>query len=592
MPDTIFCPNCGERISARARFCPSCGASQEEYAVDTPPKPPPPPPSSGLWSAGGPDAREAARPDAPPPREDAPPAPASRDESPPGPTPPREAAPPAAPPARDESPPAPTPPREAAPPAAPPSRDESPPTPTPPREAAPLTARPPRESPADSPAAPASAGSPHSTPSADSLRLRTLADAPSPAADEPPAPADSPHPHAAAAHERDDSTPGADSSPPRAAAEFSELIRERLALPGIVAAAVAAVMAAGVVLVAGLVIAVLAPENSILGAVGIGTSLFKETFRQAVGTLLTAMVEEPGLLVSGTRRIHPLLLAAIPLGALILATRSQLYRTEGARPLARFGWASLVAVPFAVLMLVFALIGGGGTTRISPSPGGAFALGLLWGALGGLIGAATKLPLVTLTARLPDRPTRAVLAALRPLAVILAICTVVGLAGWLVQVGRDAGEHGIHLTALAAGARFSADGDGALGLPFPVADANDVPGRGGTFRVFAYDDALPTAVFIPALILLIGLVSLGALYAGFAAARAVTAGSLQSAALWGALTGPAWAITMAFLVVLAGGLFHGDADDTSVFSVFLLGGAAFGAAGGALAVSDREQAAS
>ncbi|HEY6889932.1 MAG TPA: hypothetical protein VI300_19180, partial [Solirubrobacter sp.] len=270
-----------------------------------------------------------------------------------------------------------------------------------------------------------------------------------------------------------------------------------------------------------------------------------------------------------------------------------------------------VAVPFSVLMLVFALIGAGGTTRISPLPGGAFALGLLWGALGGLIGAATKLGLDPLTARLPDRPTRAALAALRPLAVVLAICTVVGLTGWLIQVGRDAGgvrlqrsaptalveealfagEHGIHLTALAAGARFSADGDGALGLPFPVANADDVPGRGGTFRVFAYGDVLPAAVFIPALILLTGLLVLSALYAGFAAARAVRATSLRSGVLWGALTGPVWAITMAFLVVLAGGLFHGDPDDTSVFSVFLLGGAVFGAAGGALVASDSEPAA-
>ena len=42
---------------------------------------------------------------------------------------------------------------------------------------------------------------------------------------------------------------------------------------------------------------------------------------------------------------------------------------------------------------------------------------------------------------------------------------------------------------------------------------------------------------------------------------------------------------MAILVVLAGGLFHGDADDTSVFAIFLFGGALLGAAGGALAVS-------
>ena len=42
---------------------------------------------------------------------------------------------------------------------------------------------------------------------------------------------------------------------------------------------------------------------------------------------------------------------------------------------------------------------------------------------------------------------------------------------------------------------------------------------------------------------------------------------------------------MAFLVILAGGLFHGDADDASVFGVFLFGGALLGAGGGALAVS-------
>ena len=93
--------------------------------------------------------------------------------------------------------------------------------------------------------------------------------------------------------------------------------------------------------------------------------------------------------------------------------------------------------------------------------------------------------------------TSAALATLRPLAAVLVICTVVGLAGWLVQVARDvdgvrlgrsaptalieeaafAGEDGIHLTALAAGARFTADADGPLGLPFPVAGAEDVPGR-------------------------------------------------------------------------------------------------------------------
>jgi hypothetical protein len=549
VPHTNFCPNCHERISARARFCPSCGASQEEFAVppaDAAPKPATPPPPGDLWSAGGPAT--------PPPRQ----APARfepplAESSAPAPPPAEPAAP--APPPVEPSPPAPTrdPPTRAEP--APPPVEPSPPAPT-------------RDPPARAePAAPA------------------RDDAPT----------------------RPDDPPRRVASPPREqASEFSGALRERLALPGFVAAGIAAAISAGVVLLAGLLIAVITPDNSIIGAAGFDAGVVKETFRQAVGTLLTAMVSEPGLLVSGSRRLHPLVLVAIPLAALIFSTRSQLHRTEGAPPLARLGWAALVAVPFALLMLVFAVIGGkSDVTRISPSVGGAFGLGLLWGAIGGLIGAATKLGLASITARVP-RVLRtiagAALATLRPLAVVLAVCTVVGLAGWLIQVGRDAGgvrsersaptalieeatfagEHGIHLTALAAGASFTADGDGALGLPFPVADADEIPGRGGTFRVFAYRGALPTAVLLPALVLLMGLVALGALYGGFAAARAVKADSLRRAALWGAVTGPAWAIAMAILVLLAGGLFHGDADDTSVFGVFLLGGAIFGAAGGAL----------
>ena len=378
---------------------------------------------------------------------------------------------------------------------------------------------------------------------------------------------------------------------------------------GLVAAGIAAAVSAAIVLLAGLLIAVITPDRSIVGSVGVDVGLVTESFRQAVGTLLTAMVDEPGLLVSGTRRIHPLILLAIPMGALIFTTRWQLHRTEGATPLARLGWAALVALPFGLLMLVFAIIGGDSdTTRISTSIGGAFALGLLWGALGGLIGAATKLPLDEVIARIPPVPRSvlgAALATLRPLAAVLVVCTALGLLGWLIQVGRDAGgvragrsaptalieetaflgEHGINLTALAAGARFTADADGPLGLPFPVAGAQDVPGGSGAFRIFSYEDAIPAYVLLPALVLLIGLVALGALYAGFAAARTTSATTLQTGALWGAITGPAWAIAMAILVVLAGGLFHGDADDTSVFAIFLFGGGLLGAAGGALAVS-------
>ena len=74
------------------------------------------------------------------------------------------------------------------------------------------------------------------------------------------------------------------------------------------------------------------PGPALLGQVGVQVDIVTEGFRHAVGTLLTAMVD-PGLLISGKRRLHPLLLVAIPLTALILSTRRQLYRTEGAPPL-------------------------------------------------------------------------------------------------------------------------------------------------------------------------------------------------------------------------------------------------------------------
>ena len=377
---------------------------------------------------------------------------------------------------------------------------------------------------------------------------------------------------------------------------------ERLAMPGIVAAAIVSLTAAGIVLLAGLLIAIITPDASILGLAGADVGLITETFRQAVGTLLTAIVDF-GLLLGGARRIHPLVLAAVPIGAIAFMTRRQLHRTEGAAPMARLGWAMLAAIPFALLMLIFAVAGGDSVdTQISPSAGGAFALGLLWGVIGALIGAASLIPAPS--ERL--RPTvTAATATLRPLAAILVVCTVIGLVGWLIQVAADAGEvrtgrsaptalveeaafageHGVHLTALAAGALFRADGSGALGLPFPVDDPNDVPGPDGGFRIFSYNDVLPAAVVAPSLIVLIALLSLGALYAGFAAARAVRAGSLVSAAAWGAITGPSWALAMTVLGTLAGGVNHGDADDASVFGIFLLGGALLGAAGGALAVS-------
>lgn len=411
--------------------------------------------------------------------------------------------------------------------------------------------------------------------------------------------------------------PAPEPKPPPAepsTAEFVGALKQGLALPGVLGALIAGATAAGVVLVAGLVIAIITPDRSLIGAVGADASLLTETFRQAVGTLLTPMIDTGGL-VAASRRIHPLILLAIPLAALAFAVRWQLPRTAGAPPLVRLAWALLVAVPFGLLMCVFAVLGGETeSTNVSPSAGNALLLGWLWGLVGALIGAASKLPLRG-TLSLPpvvERVLVAAVAALRPLAVVLLVSTLLALVGWLVQVGADAGavregrsaptalveeavyapEHGIELAALGAGVLFRPDGTtSALGLPFPVSEPNDLPGADGAFRIFAYDAALPAYVFLPVLVLLLGLNALGALYAGFAAARAVGADRPPVAAAWGALTGPVWAVTMALLAVLAGGLVHGDVGDGSLFGIFLLGGALLGAAGGALSASGQLAAA-
>ncbi len=464
--DVMHCANCGTRISNRARFCPVCGARQEDFALPKPVVPPPAP-----------------EPVVPPPAPE------------PVPPPPEPVAPPPQPP-------------------------------------------PPEPAPAAAP--------------------------PRPAATERIARVD-----------------------PQAG-ELSELLVARLAVPGMIGAALAAVMAAVGVLAAGLVLAAITPDASILGQLGTDANVVTEGFRQAVGTLLAPVV---GV------RLAPMLLLAIPLVAVVLAVRSQLHRTADARPLVRVAWAAASAPLFALLMLALAVLG-------DVDVGGAFGLGLLWGLLGALAAVVPVLPPSTAErSPLAGTALAASRAALRPLAVVLVVFTALGLIGWLAQVGSGvdevrlgrsaptalieeaafAGEHSVHLAALGAGARFRTDAGGALGLPFAVDDATAVPGPDGRLRIFSYSGPLPAYLVLPAIVVLMGLLALGALYAGFTAARATGAATLPAAAGWGAITGPLWAVAMAIAVALAGGAFHGEADAGSVVALYLLGGAALGAAGGALA---------
>jgi hypothetical protein len=530
--ETRFCANCGERISARSRFCPSCGARQEDFLVSDPEVAPAPP------AVPEPPAAEELR----------------ADESQPAAVP--------EPPAAEEL-----------------RADESQPVAVP------------------------------EPPAVEELRADEAEPEAGPAADPPAA-----EPAARAQAPRTEPLRERIGRVDPQAGELSELLVGHLAVPGVVAAGLAALAAAGAVLVAGLIIALATPDASILGLVGRGGGVVSEAFRQAVSALL-APVLDTGPLSSASGRVAPMIFVAIPIGAVALATRWQLHRTEGARPAARIAWAAVVGLPFGLLMLGFAVLGGSSdVANVSPSAGSAFGLGLLWGAVGGALGAATAVPLEGAAEgrRVPALASRVLTAGtatLRPLGALLIACSALGLVGWVVQVGADVdevrsgrstatalveeslfvGEHGVHLAALASGARFTADADGALGLPFPVDQAGDVPGRDGGLRVFSYTDAMPAYVFLPALVVLFALMILAALYAGFAAARAVRAATPVLGAAWGAVTGPAWAIAMSILISLAGGLFHGDADGGSVFGLFLLLGALLGAGGGVLAVADARE---
>ena len=144
-------------------------------------------------------------------------------------------------------------------------------------------------------------------------------------------------------------------------------------------------------------------------------------------------------------------------------------------------------------------------------------------------------------------PVRRVLdgraATLRPLGALLIACSALGLVGWIVQVGADVDEvragrstadgarRGVALRRRARRPprrprfRRALHGRRQRGArpALPGRPGRDVPGRDGGLRVFSYTDAMPAYVFLPALVLLFGLLILAALYAGFAAARAVGA---------------------------------------------------------------------
>lgn len=379
------------------------------------------------------------------------------------------------------------------------------------------------------------------------------------------------------------------------AAEVIGSVKAWLNTPVASAAGIAGATAVAVVLAFALVLAIVTPATSILGAGGSG--LFKETLWLAVATTMARFGDGSGY------TFLPLLFVAVPLAATAFAAFRASSRTAhlpvGSRLLA--GAAS--AVPFAVLMVIVGLLGAGG---FSASPGSVFLFSLLVGAIGGLLGAARAAgpgSLQTLTSRATPRATRYlgfVLLAIRPLALLLVLTGAIGIAAWTVQVARGealderstaqslienpffAAEFAVGITSLGSMAKAEAvGGEGAAVFVTPI--PFDIHGEfdfNEPWRIFAFSKNWAPVTFVLLLILAIGLPIALAGYAGYAIATAAGAATPALGAAHGAIVGVVWSLTLTLLRWIGNMDFLvGD----SVFVAVLLTAGAAGAAGGLLA---------
>ncbi|MGO9901631.1 MAG: hypothetical protein ACLP0J_18535 [Solirubrobacteraceae bacterium] len=418
------------------------------------------------------------------------------------------------------------------------------------------------------------------------------------------------------------------------AGEFASAMVAQARAPGVVVAVGSALSAAVVLWLAGLLMSFLS-YTSILGS-SPGVSHVKFAFLRAADMTLapdTAFGVQirvvPGTLVLLT-------LAAIAVPAALLASR-----TRALSDRERVLWGCVAGIPFAIVMLLCAVIAGTVTSSLGVEAGnavkvsavGSFLLGLLWGAVGGGVGVAYairrergKVDVGALPGWVP-RAGRVLGAALRPLLVALTVCAVVGTVVWMAQSVRNAGDqrtvlsqnsaarstatalfedatfavdNGVHLFELSSGVSFHQPGFfGPNGMPLPAtkvaaitgaftpeaaAGAADLLEPPGTFRIFDYGNGLPALEFV-VLLLTLAVPILSAAYGGFALARSANARTAIAGAGWGALLGPIWCLAMVVVNGLVQKQIGGKASGNDVLAIYLLAGAALGAIGGLLAVS-------
>lgn len=377
--------------------------------------------------------------------------------------------------------------------------------------------------------------------------------------------------------------------------------------PGISLAGLAGLIGVGICLAAGLFLAIVLSDESLL-AVGSGSGLLEQTLAQAVAFSQAEM----GFEGIGIRTV-PVLFALIPILGVATGVVALAPRTAGMPVRERLLWAAAAGLPFAVLMAIFAaVIGEVDFTpferRVRFSFGMVLLLSSIWGCLGGFLGMLFALrrdgeavpnplsPAATRYARIGWR-------ALAPLLLALAVVGALGTLAWMGQINRGvglgglssdsvweqaayAGDHAINILPLGVGANEQVDAMPAL--PIDPSDHSELAedpafGSSPTINLFDYSGTMPTLLFLLTLVVLIGVPALLALYAGFGVVRQVGERRADRAAAWGALVGPVWSLTMVLLTTLARKDVVGNPTGDSVFLAFLLGGAALGALGGLLA---------
>lgn len=422
--------------------------------------------------------------------------------------------------------------------------------------------------------------------------------------------------------------------------DFAAALLGQLSTPAVSAMLIASAATAAVTVVAGLLVAVATTGSSIIG--GMDASILEEALLQAcalVGAPFSGSGGDAdiaqGFGISLDIQTMPLVGLAIPIAAMALAVRRLLPRTADLTVFQRLGFTLASALPFALLMLIPATIAEAdddGVT-LTPDVGAVFGFSLLLGLIGAAIG-ARELVRQGVDQAMPGLTVllRPVANALRALLIALALASVVMTGLVFVQTLRDAGdvtgdrstvgaaienslyavEHGAHgvelgtfatfdLTDLARASvlladeeGFESDEDDAIGifLALPVERVDELINvdrdkQEATYRIFDYENAMPSWAFILWIVILIPIPVLLALYAGFSMARAAGARESARAALWGAAAGPVWALALVLLNVMIKGtdLFtvFGHANGDGVFGWTLLVATVAGGLGGLLA---------